>query len=823
MKSWPWLCCFSLLLPTVPVAGAEPPRIDALGDPLPPHAIARLGTTRWRQPWYVASLAASADGRLLVCPPGVLDAASGRLLRQLCEPDYASLCTAISADGKRAAAFLNGVVHVFDTGTGDRIGRFPLGGRRWNRFVLSPDGSKIVLCHEEDGAGLWDVDSGKNLATFPEGYFAAFAHDGKTLVLSSTRQVGIWDVTPHKEVWRWETETWQMAVAADGRTVATLGKKAVRLWDPDTGKEKRSLALPGEETSMLLPSALALSADGRTVALASNRHLLAWDCATGKERFRRLDAGWSSAVALSPDGQTLIWGLVDGPTIHRWDLVADKELVAAPGHEYGVEAVSFAPDGSSLATGDDHTVRLWKLAAPAGSPGPSSPTGDAPLTIPASQSAWLSDGKLLTAALSAETASLRDTSTGKAVWTLPDVKMLSAFAASADGKYVAIGGYYLDGQRVRGRVFVCAVSTGQVVRTLEGQQGIAHSVAFSPDGKRLASGMDCVRVWGLATGREWRRLPEVTRHCKSLAFTADGSKLVAAGTPASRVLRPEGSKLLPGTPARVWDLETGEEVQRVGDEQKGVRAIALSADNRVLATAGSDDLVWLWDFTTGAELARLNAADPTALAFSADGRTLASGSRDTTVLLWDVSAAIRGAGNTKARLVPTKEELARLWDDLGRAGREGERAVWTLADNPQEAVALIKERLPRRGGADAERLAKLIKQLDDDLFERREQAAKEVDGMGRAAVPALREALRRDPSAEVRRRIETLLAKHDARPRLLPEGELRMGRAIQVLELIGTPEAREVLRGLRDGPLSPGSDDARAALERLDRRRGGKP
>jgi hypothetical protein len=166
-------------------------------------------------------------------------------------------------------------------------------------------------------------------------------------------------------------------------------------------------------------------------------------------------------------------------------------------------------------------------------------------------------------------------------------------------------------------------------------------------------------------------------------------------------------------------------------------------------------------------------------------------------------------------------DLERLWADLARPDAPtGQRAVWSLVDRPAQAVPFLRGKLcrPDRRG-DSGRLPGLIADLDADDFARRQRAHRELDRLGKAAVPALRAALARKPSLEVVQRIERLLRVHDVPSVLVPAGDaLRGVRAVQVLEVIGTSEARKVLLALQDGPPTALSAEARKALERLDRR-----
>ena len=157
-----------------------------------------------------------------------------------------------------------------------------------------------------------------------------------------------------------------------------------------------------------------------------------------------------------------------------------------------------------------------------------------------------------------------------------------------------------------------------------------------------------------------------------------------------------------------------------------------------------------------------------------------------------------------------------LWEDLAsRDAAKGYRAIWALVGTGDRAVQFLKGRLLT--AAVEPNIRKLIEELDDKRFAVREAASRELRKLGPAAGPALREALQKPPSAEVRRRVSALLAQlSDVTPLAVSGEELRDIRAIQVLEYIGTNEARAVLRSLAGGTQGARTtEDARAALQRL--------
>jgi hypothetical protein len=328
-------------------------------------------------------------------------------------------------------------------------------------------------------------------------------------------------------------------------------------------------------------------------------------------------------------------------------------------------------------------------------------------------------------------------------------------------------------------------------------------VAFRPDGKVAAvAARSSVFLVDTATGYELMRLPGQEGPC-SLAFSPDGKALVSGGWDKA---------------VRLWETATGKEVFRV--EGLGfVNAVAFAPDGRrvAAATGWADGVIHVFEVPTGKELLRLrgHGSYVGALAFAPDGKTLASGQRDTTVLVWDLASAT-------AKL-PARDlgagDVDRLWADLAAAdARTGQVAVWALAAAPAQAVPFLKEHVSPAVPADPKHIDRLIADLDGEQFAVRDAAARELRALGAEAEPALRRALKGAPSAEARKQIEALLAGPPVGAVPPPE-VLRRLRAVQVLEQVGSPEARSVLEGLgRGAPAAVQTREAAAALERLARR-----
>jgi len=203
-----------------------------------------------------------------------------------------------------------------------------------------------------------------------------------------------------------------------------------------------------------------------------------------------------------------------------------------------------------------------------------------------------------------------------------------------------------------------------------------------------------------------------------------------------------------------------------------------------------------------------------AVTFSPDGQTLASASADGTVLLWNmqgllVKEPINDVDN---------KQLTKWWTDLGeKDATAAYKVIWSMEQASDKALAFLKDRLEPISEPDLKRVQRLLANLDDEQFNVRDTARRELAKYGEVIEPALQKALTGKPSPEAAKHLESLLTELKG-PTSNPE-VLRPMRAIQVLERIRSTEARQLLEKLAKGaPLARQTRDAKAASQRLDQR-----
>jgi WD40 repeat protein len=342
-------------------------------------------------------------------------------------------------------------------------------------------------------------------------------------------------------------------------------------------------------------------------------------------------AGEVNSVTFSPDGQVLAAGGTDG-AIQLWDPAAKRLIGTVPAHR-GASAATFSPDGSLLATmgQEDGTVAVWDLTSR-----PAALRHKLPgFRRPRARALFTPDGETLIAGYEDDTVRLWDLRSGRhtppAYRTIP-IRAAGPMAVSADGGTLAVcaagpGGGVVTLWNIRSR------NATRLPVSLPPAGGLVETVAFSPDGRLLATGSGSLILWDARTGSPLRTLGRHEGMIVSVAFSPNGRLLASSG--------------LEGT-IRLWNPGTPGTLATLRGHTGRIASIAFSPRGEVIASASRDGTVRLWD--TDLRLIRAAERDRAeaeilsegpdhvgAVAFSPDG-TLLSEVRAKTVTLWDVAA-----------------------------------------------------------------------------------------------------------------------------------------------------------------------------------------
>ncbi len=566
---------------------------------------------------------------------------------------------AFSPDGKRlASGSYDNTVGIRDVSTGRLLRTLKGHTGSFRSVVYSPDGKNLATCSHEDGIRIWDAATGKLLRTIREPALSspvAYSPDGKTLIagieLAAAR---IWDAKTGAVLQNLESDIGAVTFAAylsDGKRVISRGYDQIeRIWNAETGKLLRAVEIK-EET----PNLSALSPDGTTAAGfraldIHNGSMQFWDLET-KEILRTVKTTrWMNVIVYSPDGKLLISD--DGKKALLWDVQTGRQLLEFQAGGGLVESAAWSPDGKTLAVGTSYgTIQLRRLLNVPPPPelaaeDSSVPEFKAPREaelppILKEQDEWKiyigheggitslaysPDGSRIVSASHDGTARVWDAETAKTIWTLKghavdvkraneDSRQLGLFSAaySPDGKRIASGGNDKD-KTAR----LWNAETGELIRVFQCGRAVKN-LAFSPDSKTLAAGTYHEAFhWNVQTGEQTFIL---RGGGLGAAFSSDGKRFINCGDYGG---------------ISIWD---GEKDFRVryrflgGDVPSG--SVALSPDNKTLA-AGGGVSVHLLDIDTGRLLKRLEGMwGVHEVAFSPDGKTLAVREYEGGVYLWN--------------------------------------------------------------------------------------------------------------------------------------------------------------------------------------------
>ena len=243
------------------------------------------------------------------------------------------------------------------------------------------------------------------------------------------------------------------------------------------------------------------------------------------------------------------------------------------------------------------------------------------------------DGKLLAAAGERGTLVLFDATSGKLLRRLQGHDPKAGAVGAVNSVVFDPQGRWLFSGGEDGRIIRWSLPNGENLGVWQAPEKV-HSLALSPDGTTLASGLSGaskqISLWNVADGKIIRTLDGHTSSIGSpngLAFSPDGKRLASASYDDT---------------ARLWDWQQGKSLLTLKGHQNYVDTVAFSPDGKQLATASDDQQIMLWDINTGHLLRSLQGHKNNvfSLAFSLDGSQLLSASRDNTLRLWDVASGI---------------------------------------------------------------------------------------------------------------------------------------------------------------------------------------
>lgn len=809
-------------------AAGQPPTVPT-NDPaagLPEGAFARVGSARFRHADEVTFLDFSPDGKRIVSAARqdrvkVWDAATGKLIAQLspagltlghqqgvrfsvdgasvlavCTPrvkplflvryDFASGREqridlpvepmprfGLNHDGTRIAVGSPNTISVHDTRSGQKLVGIAWAGHNPYEFAFSADGHTIAVTAGDDAFCLFDTKTGKRLRELKVAKVVfetvSLSADGKTAATTSrgdaNSDVFVWDLTVGKLRHRLRNERWNesAALSRDGKQVAACQGSRVVIWDAVTGREQRTMPLPGTTAYRAV-----FSPDGRTLAVGGYGHVTLWNVPSGR------------MLPQSADPPALVENLQfrdEGKSLFGW---FGRNQVRDVTNGRVVREIPASPDDMPHVYAVMETGRVKRATQVC--------SADLTRVFSATQ-----DGRL----------HVTDTATGKRVRILDSVPGMDVYLLpSTDGKLL----YVRD---PNGRVQAWDVDRGKVARQFEDHGAPRVILELSADGRRLAtatyrSSRPSARVLDAKTGKRLfeAALPghEECVGTTAVGLSADGRRLAVA----SWVQGPEPVRL------QVWDVDRGQPIVRCVDRgfDQTVYALAFSPDGRTVATGGDNGILRVWEVASGAVRHRFrHGAYITSVTFTPDGCTLAASSMEAPVFLWDLD------GSRTRGVKPMALSFDAAWAALANADAksafDGCRA---LIAGGGESVRLIRGQLKPIPPPDPAQVRQWIADLGHAKFEVREKATSELTRLIDVVWPALREAVEKSESAEIRARARRILPQ--------PEGTtpemLRAVRSLEVLERIGTADAKRLLAELGGGAEgSRLTREARAAARRL--------
>lgn len=635
--------------------------------------------------WLPPTIAFSRDSRLVASSAGdnsvkVWDVMSGRELYTLAGVQGSVIAglgvyfIGFASDNRLVT--VSDSIRVWDLSTGRELRSLGSGILAASAFngtdggvTLSPDGTQLLIVSDDSAIRTIDIGNGREgrRINLPDDRIdslqLSFSPEGQLLAAGiMDKRFRVWNLTTKKDRDLGPTAkefNSQVKFSRDGRLVALSENYTVRVWEVATFRELPALKVPNSGTVVPYADAfMSFSDDGKRIATGGfDTDTIVWETETGK-RLSNLSGRTNMAysVSFSADGNELASG---GRT--RWDLRTGRGVRTTPATTEKLTLGVASPDGRLLAVQKTNSNVISIVESPSGKLLHSlAPAGEAGVV---QQVRFSSDATMLAVVHGASDDPRMDPSLTRAsqvkIWDVKTGRELRSLSSNdtprhaaftADNRFIAIAGMMGEislwdvqsGSKVRdfaqytgfptanikpGQIpnmaDIAAMMTNQIGAMSAGTMGQVTSLAFSPDGRILATGgveskanIDfAAMISGAMSGKKPKGKQQPT---DSDDFMRD-LKVEAVGR------------------VQLWDVASGREIATIKGHGRGVSKVAFSRDGKVLASGGTDNTIKVWDLTTRSVLATLagHTAPIESIDFTPDGRMLASASEDGSTFLWD--------------------------------------------------------------------------------------------------------------------------------------------------------------------------------------------
>jgi WD40 repeat protein/transcriptional regulator with XRE-family HTH domain len=590
--------------------------------------------------------------------------------------------------------------------------------------AYSPDGRHLLTTGENHTATLWDIETGQVVKSFehnetmwgsafqPGGdLIAMVGYDGRIILWNPTLDevsyinasdtflrdvifsadgnqiliggddalITLWDVETRSLIRTFEGHTrvvLRLDLNSDGtRFISGSNDNTARIWDIATGETLMVLEMPGDEKLSDERGVFGVQflPDNRRVVTGDlGGFLYLWDITTGDILREYVDVRAPVAsIDLSDDGKLLLMSTTSGQAyINLYNVESGEVLRSYFGHTIGIYGLAFSPDGKTIASGSiDGTAAIWDL----GVPGVLYKV-DLPASGSGSEIAMHPDGKSFFEVGFDGIIRMREVATGQIIRTFDDNagRWSLSMAVSPDGKYVLSADYVTSDPFDEQNAYLWDIQTGELLRTFDQNFGWIFTIAFSPDGQKVAIGETEGRrilMYEASTGRLLQTFEGHTNWVQNMVFSPDGQKLYSAGRDltirewdvatgenlrtfeghTSRVrgidISPDGKQLISGSDdftLKHWDLESGLSIKTFMGHDSFVYRTHFSPDGRYILSTGFNLNVILWEAETGRPIWKMHGHSPNSIDivtgdFTPDGKMIITISEDSEIIAWNVS------------------------------------------------------------------------------------------------------------------------------------------------------------------------------------------